>query len=71
MRVSINNELKIVQFWCDSKEAEKPEFKDTINNLFKEFAPSDKYRKVIYRSGNMDLTNLTANLLNHNVGLTA
>ena len=66
MRVSINNELKIVQFWCDSKEAEKPEFKDTINNLFKEFAPSDKYRKVIYRSGNGNLLELTKDLLKYN-----
>ncbi len=71
MPVSINKDLKIVQFWCDSKEAEKPEFKDTVNTLFKEHAPSEKYRKVIYRSGNSDLLELTKDLLKHNIGLTA
>ena len=59
IRISVNDELKVVQFWCTEDEANISFDKIDI--------PFEKYRKVIYRSGKSDLNDLTAAIVKHNI----
>ena len=71
IRVSVNEDLKIIQFWCCKEDIEKETFNNDIETLYNTYAIDGKYRKVIYRSGSKDLASLTAALLHHNIGVTA
>jgi len=67
IRVSINNEIKAVQFWCGKCDSEDEGLFEKVNAIYNRITPSKKYKKVIYRSGTDDLVNLTAELLRTNV----
>ena len=68
IRVTVNDSLKVVQFWCDKADcADDKKLFDKVQTLYTAYAPNEKYRKVIYRTGNCDLLNLTSDLLRHNV----
>ncbi|MBR3967068.1 MAG: hypothetical protein IKJ91_08355 [Clostridia bacterium] len=66
IRVTVNDELKAVQFWCSKSDEDKDLF-GKVNEIYDRITPSKKYKKVIYRSGNGDLVSLTAELLRINV----
>lgn len=66
-RVSVNDNLKIVQFWLTSDETiGNPSIVEQIEKLFLLYKQDTKYRKVIYHSGNRDLTDMTIRLLKQN-----
>ncbi|MBR4296312.1 MAG: hypothetical protein IKT56_05720 [Clostridia bacterium] len=67
IRVSINNEIKAVQFWCGKSDSEDEGLFEKVNAIYNQITPSKKYKKVIYRSGTDDLVSLTAELLRTNV----
>ncbi len=71
IRVTVNNDLKVVQYWCSKEDTQKDSFFEDIEKAYILFATDKKWRKVIYRSGDADLLDLTSDLLKHNRGLTA
>ncbi len=71
IRVSVNNEIKVVQFWCDHNDCADSEMSEKIQTLYNAYAPNNKYRKVIYRSGNGNLLTYTSELLRQNSGIVA
>lgn len=71
IRVSVNNEIKVVQFWCDHNDCADSEMSEKIQTLYNAYAPSNKYKKVIYRSGNGNLLTYTSELLRQNAGIVA
>ena len=66
IKVTINDAIKVVQFWCTKEDTEEPDFMNKINATFTQIAPSEKFKKVIYRSGNGDLLSATTELLRRN-----
>lgn len=66
IRITINDEIKVVQFWCNKEDTNAPDFMNKINEMFTKVAPNDKFKKVIYRSGNGDLLSATSELLLRN-----
>ncbi len=70
MRISRNDSLKIVQFWLTAQEGEDNSIMEKIKNYADEHTTAEKkadvYKKIIYVSGNSDLTSLTADLLKYN-----
>ena len=64
IRITVNDEIKVVQFWCDKTDLSDEQL---IENLYKEYAPDEKYRKIIYRTGERDLLSLTSDLLHRNL----
>lgn len=71
IRITINNEIKAVEFWCGKSDYEKENFFEKINEKFEEISPGKKYKKVIFRSGDGDLVSLTAELLRINLNAPA
>ena len=67
IRITVNDEIKVVQFWCDKTDLLDEQLFEKIENLYKEYAPDAKYRKVIYRTGERDLLSLTSDLLRRNL----
>lgn len=66
-RVSINDNLKIVQFWLTSDEnIENPSIAEKVESLFLLYKQDAKYRKIIYHSGTRDLSDMTIGLLKQN-----
>jgi len=66
-RVSINNELKIIQFWLANDEDYKnPDIAQKIDALFLSNKQDPKYRKIIYHSGMRDLSDTTTGLIKKN-----
>ncbi|MGN0655112.1 MAG: hypothetical protein ACI4KD_09390 [Oscillospiraceae bacterium] len=66
IRVSINDEIKIIQFWCTQEDTSDKNTNALIDKIFEQIAPDKKYRKVIYRSGNKNLVDCTSLLLKQN-----
>ena len=63
-RVSINEKLKLVQFWLTNEEdIETPNIAEKIETLFLLYKADSKYRKIIYHSGKKNLTETTIGLL--------
>ena len=66
-RVSINEKLKLVQFWLTNEEdIETPNIAEKIEALFLLYKADSKYRKIIYHSGKKDLTAMTTGLIIQN-----
>ena len=67
MRITRNENLKIVQFWLTAQEGEDKKVADTIKAYADEFTQAvkkaDRYRKVVYISGTAPLVSATADLL--------
>ena len=70
IRISINDNLKVVQFWLTSAEAEDETVLERIESYSDEHTlaakKSERYRKVIYISGDAPLWDTTATLLKYN-----
>ncbi len=71
IRITINDEIKAVQFWCGKSDSEDEGLFEKVNAIYNKIAPSKKYKKVIYRSGDGDLVSLTAELLRINLNAPA
>ena len=70
IRITVNDELKVVQFWCDRTDLENENLFETVQNLYDEYTPDTKYRKIIYRTGERDLLGLTSELVRHNLNIS-
>ncbi len=70
IRITVNNEIKAVQFWLTAQEGEDNSIMEIIKSYADEHTTAKKkadvYKKIIYVSGNSDLTSLTADLLKYN-----
>ena len=70
IRITVNQDLKIVQFWLTAQEGEDNSIMEKIKNYADENTTAKKktkrYKKVIYVSGVGDLVNLTADILKRN-----
>ena len=69
MRVTVNHDLKIIQFWC-TNNITRDELCN-IESICENCLPNEKYRNVIYKSGGADLRVKTEELLKHNLGIFA
>lgn len=67
IRITVNNDIRAVQFWCDKTESQDSNLLQNIEKLYSQYSPDRKYRKVIYRSGNENLADLTNALFSHNL----
>ena len=67
IRITVNEDIKIVQFWCGKEDTEAPGFTEKIEEIFAQIAPGDKFKKVIYRSGNGNLLSATSELIRRNL----
>lgn len=70
IRVSVNDTLKVVQFWLTGSEAEDKSVMERIAYYSDENTTaakkSDRYKKVVYISGNKPLLDVTGELLRVN-----
>ena len=70
MRITRNENLKVVQFWLTAQEGEDDSVMEKIKKYADENTTAKKktkrYKKVIYVSGVGDLVNLTADILKRN-----
>ena len=66
IRISINDDIKVVQFWFTREEGEAENRRQITDELFKKLALDDKYRKVTYISGSGDLFSSTNELIRQN-----
>lgn len=71
VRLSINENLNIIQFWCSGEDTQKLTFEDGIQHLYCRLNAGKKYRMVIYRSGIRNLADLTGDLLRRNISAIA
>ena len=66
-RVSINDNLKIVQFWLTNDEnIDNPSIAENVESLFLPYKQDSKYRKIVYHSGTHALPDMTIGLLTQN-----
>ena len=70
IRISINDNLKVIQFWLTGSEAEDETVLERIESYSDEHTSaakkSERYRKIIYISGDAPLWDVTADLLKYN-----
>ena len=67
VRITINRDLKIVQFWCESDYRENIEVQEMIIKIFEAFFSNEKYKKIIYISGKEKLYDTVEALLKNNL----
>lgn len=66
IRVCVNNDLKVVQFWLTKDEKENEEILACVKNYSDENITNKKYRKIIYTIGRENVLNLTSSLIKQN-----
>ena len=66
MRISKNNELKVVQFWLTPEEREEKGIMDKVKSYSNKLKEDKTYKTVIYISGKCDLSKKASELLKHN-----
>lgn len=65
MKIVVDNEKKIVEFWLTKAEQNDSALMDSLKPLYGVWHEKN-YRPVVFRSGNRDLLNITEGLLLHN-----
>ena len=66
IRVCINDDLKVIQFWLTSEEKENEEVLTSIKNYTDEYITDKKFKKIIYTTGRGNVVGLTSSLLKQN-----
>ena len=69
IRICINEDLKVIQFWLTREERDSVENLNLIKNYSDEYTINKNFRKVIYMVGNKDVVGLTSSLLKQNARL--
>lgn len=65
MKIIVDNEKKIVEFWLTTAEQNDSALMDSLKPLYGAWHEKN-YCPVVFRSGNRDLLNITEGLLLHN-----
>lgn len=65
VRVSINHNKKMIQFWCSTDEKDDIDLAYTMDKIYTIYK-NEKYKRIIYYSGSSDITEKTIELLHHN-----
>ena len=70
IRITVNNQIKAVQFWLTTQEGEDNSIMNEIKCYADEHTTAKKkadvYKKVVYVSGTAPLVSATADLLKRN-----
>jgi len=70
IRITVNQDLKVVQFWLTAQEGEDNGIMNKIKSYADEHTTAKKkadvYKKVVYVSGTAPLVSSTADLLKRN-----
>lgn len=66
MRVSVNRELKVIQFWVCEEERQSEDFITEISGIATSLPDCDKFKRIVYVSGSQLLSDLTCDLLKRN-----
>ena len=70
MKIFVDDEKKIVEFWLTVAEQNNSALMDSLKPLYGAWHEKN-YRAVVFRSGNRDLLDITEGLLLHNRTLAA
>ena len=66
MRITINQDLKIIQFWVTQKENNSTCFNEKVRKAVASFPDYEKFKTVIYVSGTQSLVDSTYDILKRN-----
>ena len=66
MRISVNRELKVIQFWVSNEEKQSEDFMAEIRRIAALLPNCEKFKRIIYVSGSQSLSDLTYDLLKRN-----
>ena len=67
MRISLNERIKVIQFWLTHDDMKNENLYNEIDILYNVYCPDSKYKKIIYQSGIKDVTESTINLFKNNI----
>ena len=65
MRVCVNPDLKIIQFWVTQSEREDEEFSSKLR-CAASLSGCEKFKRIIYISGEQSLQDLTYDIIKRN-----
>ncbi|MGN0179672.1 MAG: hypothetical protein ACI4DY_09580 [Monoglobaceae bacterium] len=65
MRVCVNPDLKIIQFWVTQSEREDEEFSTKLRSAAS-LSGCEKFKRIIYISGEQSLQDLTYDIIKRN-----
>ena len=66
MRITINQDLKIIQFWVTQKENNSTCFNEKVRKAVASLPNCEKFKTVIYVSGTQSLVDSTYDILKRN-----
>lgn len=66
MRICVNEESKMIQFWVTKDEREAEGFLEDIHKASASLSDSDKFKKIVYVSGSQPLPALTYDIIKRN-----
>ena len=66
MRICVNEESKMIQFWVTKDEREAEGFLDDVRRASAALSDSDKFKKIVYVSGSQPLPALTYDIIKRN-----
>ena len=66
MRICVNEDSKMIQFWVTEDEREAEGFIDDVRRASAALSDSDKFKKIVYVSGSQPLSALTYDIIKRN-----
>lgn len=66
MRITINQDLKIIQLWVTQKENNSTCFNEKVSKAVASLPNCEKFKTVIYVSGTQSLVDSTYDILKRN-----
>ena len=66
MRICVNEDSKMIQFWVTEDEREAEGFMDDVRRASAALSDSDKFKKIVYVSGSQPLPALTYDIIKRN-----
>lgn len=69
MRISVNENIGVIEVWTTADEASKVNFDTTLREIFNKITLKNKRKKriVVFESGDRDLTECTDMLIRKNL----
>lgn len=69
MRISVNENIGVIEVWTTADEANKVNFDTTLREIFSKITLKNKRKKriVVFESGDRDLTECTDMLIRKNL----
>lgn len=66
MRICVNEDSKMIQFWVTEDERETEGFMDDVRRASAALSDGDKFKKIVYVSGSQPLPLLTYDIIKRN-----